>query len=68
MVEWIILVNDFFKSYFVLQIATTINMRQGCYPIDGCIKEDSSMEKLQPQMYVLYALILVLKFNVFLKE
>lgn len=32
------------------EIATTINMRQGCYPIDGCIKEDSSMEKLQPQM------------------
>nr|XP_017512412.2 RING finger protein 17 isoform X1 [Manis javanica]XP_017512413.2 RING finger protein 17 isoform X1 [Manis javanica] len=32
------------------EIATTINMRQRCYPIDGCIKEDSFMEKLQPQM------------------
>uniref|UniRef100_G1MG56 RING finger protein 17 n=1 Tax=Ailuropoda melanoleuca TaxID=9646 RepID=G1MG56_AILME len=31
------------------EIATTINMRQGYYPTDGCIKEDSSMEKLQPK-------------------
>lgn len=28
-------------------------MRQGYYPTDGCIKEDSFMEKLQPKKYVL---------------
>uniref|UniRef100_A0A8C0Z0F4 RING finger protein 17 n=2 Tax=Canis lupus familiaris TaxID=9615 RepID=A0A8C0Z0F4_CANLF len=31
------------------EVATTINMRQGYYPTDGCIKEDSFMEKLQPK-------------------
>ncbi|XP_032694160.1 RING finger protein 17 [Lontra canadensis] len=31
------------------EIATTINMRQGYCPTDGCIKEDSFMEKLQPK-------------------
>ncbi|XP_073750919.1 RING finger protein 17 isoform X2 [Callorhinus ursinus] len=31
------------------EIATTINMRQGYYPTDGYIKEDSFMEKLQPK-------------------
>ncbi|XP_004604568.2 RING finger protein 17 [Sorex araneus] len=29
------------------EVATTINMRQGYYTVDGCIKEDSFMEKLQ---------------------
>jgi hypothetical protein len=42
-------------------------MRQGYYPVDGYIKEDSSMDKLQPKMYVLCAFILALKFNLFLK-
>ncbi|XP_045834168.1 RING finger protein 17 isoform X1 [Meles meles] len=31
------------------EIATTVNMRQGYHPTDGCIKEDSFMEKLQPK-------------------
>ncbi|XP_070433853.1 RING finger protein 17 isoform X2 [Equus przewalskii] len=31
------------------EVATTINTRQGYYPIDGCIKEDSLIEKLQPE-------------------
>ncbi|XP_058403755.1 RING finger protein 17 isoform X1 [Diceros bicornis minor] len=30
------------------EVATTINIREGYYPIDGCIKEVSFMEKLQP--------------------
>ncbi|GAB5566198.1 tudor domain-containing protein 1 isoform X4 [Prionailurus iriomotensis] len=29
------------------EVATTINMRQGYYPTDGCIKEDSFIEKLK---------------------
>ncbi|XP_073898932.1 RING finger protein 17 isoform X2 [Castor canadensis] len=32
------------------EVATPINMRQGYYPVDGYIKEDSSMDKLQPKM------------------
>ncbi|XP_006879615.1 PREDICTED: RING finger protein 17 [Elephantulus edwardii] len=32
------------------EVATTIITRQGCYAKDGCIKEDSFMEKLQPKM------------------
>uniref|UniRef100_A0A8C5UWH2 RING finger protein 17 n=1 Tax=Microcebus murinus TaxID=30608 RepID=A0A8C5UWH2_MICMU len=32
------------------EVATTVNMRQGYYQIDECIKEDSLMEKLQPKM------------------
>ncbi|XP_045422968.1 RING finger protein 17 [Lemur catta] len=32
------------------EIATAVNMRQGYYQIDECIKEDSLMEKLQPKM------------------
>ncbi|XP_058546593.1 RING finger protein 17 isoform X1 [Neofelis nebulosa] len=31
------------------EVATTINMRQGYYPADGCIKEDSFIEKLKPK-------------------
>ncbi|XP_057563202.1 RING finger protein 17 [Hippopotamus amphibius kiboko] len=31
------------------EVATTINTKQGYCPIDGCIKEDSFMEKLQPK-------------------
>ncbi|XP_008054814.2 RING finger protein 17, partial [Carlito syrichta] len=32
------------------EVTTTVNMKQGYYSIDGCIKEDSLMEKLQPKM------------------
>ncbi|XP_037383279.1 RING finger protein 17 isoform X2 [Talpa occidentalis] len=31
------------------EVATTTNWRQGYYPTDGCIKEDSFMEKKQPK-------------------
>ncbi|KAM5288002.1 RING finger protein 17 [Ctenodactylus gundi] len=31
------------------EIATTITMKQECYTADGCIKEESSMEKLEPK-------------------
>ncbi|KAF6376704.1 ring finger protein 17 [Rhinolophus ferrumequinum] len=31
------------------EVATTINTRQGYYPVDGCIQEDSFMEKPQPK-------------------
>nr|KAF6428386.1 ring finger protein 17 [Rousettus aegyptiacus] len=31
------------------EVATTVNRRQGCYPLDGYDKEDSFMEKLQPK-------------------
>lgn len=46
---------------FCPEVATTINTRQGYYPIDGCIKEDSLIEKLQPEKYVLCTLILIFK-------
>uniref|UniRef100_A0A5F9C3V8 Ring finger protein 17 n=1 Tax=Oryctolagus cuniculus TaxID=9986 RepID=A0A5F9C3V8_RABIT len=32
------------------EVATTINMKQGHYPMDECIKGDSLMGKLQPKM------------------
>ncbi|XP_006146784.1 RING finger protein 17 isoform X2 [Tupaia chinensis] len=31
------------------EITTTVNTRPEYYPVDGCIKEDSFMEKLQPE-------------------
>ncbi|XP_008258182.3 RING finger protein 17 isoform X2 [Oryctolagus cuniculus] len=32
------------------EVATTVNMKQGHYPMDECIKGDSLMGKLQPKM------------------
>lgn len=51
--------NDFLFLFLILfcpKIATTINTRQGYYPVDGCIQEDSFMEKPQPKKYVLCTL------------
>ncbi|XP_046302897.1 RING finger protein 17 isoform X1 [Marmota monax] len=31
------------------EVVTTVNMKEGYYPIDGCIKEDSFMENLHPK-------------------
>uniref|UniRef100_A0A8C9P0S8 Ring finger protein 17 n=1 Tax=Spermophilus dauricus TaxID=99837 RepID=A0A8C9P0S8_SPEDA len=31
------------------EVVTTVNMKEGYYPIDGCIKEDSLMENLHPK-------------------
>lgn len=50
-----------FLILFCPKVVTTINMKEGYYPIDGCIKEDSFMENLQPKTYVLCALILAFK-------
>lgn len=46
---------------FCRKVVSTINTKQEYCPIDGCIKEDSFMEKLQPKKYVPCALILVFK-------
>lgn len=45
-----------FLILFCPKVATTVNRRQGCYPLDGYDKEDSFMEKLQPKKYVFCAL------------
>lgn len=48
---------------FCPKVATTINTKQEYCPTDGCIKEDSFMEKLPPKKYVLCALILVFEIH-----
>ncbi|XP_004401420.1 PREDICTED: RING finger protein 17 [Odobenus rosmarus divergens] len=49
--ELCLLINEEYSTIICpdCEIATTINMRQGYYPTDGYIKEDSFMEKLQPK-------------------
>lgn len=51
--EWFF---GFLFLIFCLKVATTINTKQEYCPIDGCIKEDSFMGKLQPKKYVPCAL------------
>ncbi|XP_049723060.1 RING finger protein 17 [Elephas maximus indicus] len=49
--ELCLLINEEYSTIICpdCEVATTVSTRQGYYPIDGSIKEDSFLEKLQPK-------------------